>query len=293
MIEFRKPVLDDGETIRQIVKESGRMGCEYSFGNIFSWSVPFNVSIAICCGFFVSYSEADKRYCFPAGSGDLKKIIGELKKDASQRGAPLALYGVTKEDAERLSEIYSDEVVISPSRNSFDYIYWTNDLYLLPGKKYRSKRNHITAFEKSNKWETEEINDGNIEECVNMSVKWAEKNFDKNPVELAMEQTALATAFKNYGALGFFGAILRNESGIVAFTFGEEINHRIFCTHFEKAYADVRGAYPMINREFAGMLRKYKYINREEDAGDEGLRRAKMSYRPAILLEKNVAEFRL
>ena len=185
-----------------------------------------------------------------------------------------------------------DAVEFKEARNSFDYLYWTNDLILLPGRKYHSKRNHISAFEKENRWFVEEINGNNIDECVKMSVVWAEMNSDKNPVELAKEQTALAVAFRHYGELGFRGALLRNESGVVAFTFGEEINSRIFNTHFEKAFAEVRGAYPMINREFAKMQQSYKYINREEDAGDEGLRRAKLSYHPVILLEKNTAVFR-
>jgi len=292
MIEFRKPELTDKETIRRIVNESGRMGCEYAFGNIFSWSVPFGVSVAICCGFFVSHSEKDGAYCFPAGSGNLKEIVEELKKDAYQRGNRLSLYGVTRNDADILKELYGDAVVFEEARNSFDYLYWTNDLILLPGRKYHSKRNHITAFEKENRWSIEEINGSNIDECVNMSAAWSERNFEKNPVELAKEQTALATAFKYYEELGFCGALLRNETGVVAFTFGEEINRTIFNTHFEKAYAEVRGEYPMINREFAAMLQSYKYVNREEDAGDEGLRRAKMSYHPVILLEKNTAVFR-
>ena len=292
MLDFRSPALSDGQTIRRIVADSGRMGCEYAFGNIFAWSVPYGVTITVYNGFFLSYSEKDGSYCFPAGNGDLKGIIDELKKDAAQRNVPLLLYGVTRDDANILLELYGDSVIIEPARNSFDYIYWTADLFGLPGKKYHSKRNHIASFEKENIWSSEEIDAHNIDECVRMSIQWEENNIDKNPDELSMEQSALAVAFKNYDALGFKGALLKNKTGALAFTFGEEINRRLFCTHFEKAYADVRGAYPMINREFAKMLHAYKYINREEDAGDEGLRKAKLSYHPAILLEKNTAVFR-
>ncbi len=292
MLDFRRPELTDAQTVRRIVAESGRMGCEYAFGNIFAWSVPYRVTITIYDGFFLSYSENGSSYCFPVGSGDFKGVIEALRKDAAEKGFPLSLYGVTREDAEILRELYGDAVLIEPARDSFDYIYWTADLSGLPGKKYHAKRNHIAAFEKDNIWSFEKIDDRNIDECVRMSVLWEENNINKNPDDLALEQSALAVAFKNYEALGFKGALLKNKSGTLAFTFGEEMNRRLFCTHFEKAFSDVRGAYPMVNREFARMLRQYKYINREDDTGDDGLRQAKLSYHPAILLEKNTAVFK-
>ncbi len=83
------------------------------------------------------------------------------------------------------------------------------------------------------------------------------------------------------------GGLIRSSGEVVAFTMGERLNKTTFCVHFEKALADVRGAYPMINREFvANCLKEYTYVNREEDVGDPGLRKAKLSYNPAILLEK-------
>ena len=104
------------------------------------------------------------------------------------------------------------------------------------------------------------------------------------------ELDAINISFENYFDLGFVGGLLRANGEVVAFTFGEEMNPEVFCTHIEKAYADVRGAYPMINREFAAnALSQYKYINREDDTGSEGLRKAKLSYCPDILLEKYMA----
>ena len=88
-------------------------------------------------------------------------------------------------------------------------------------------------------------------------------------------------------------ARLRADGAVVAYTFGEALNETVFCTHIEKAFADVRGAYPTINREFAAnALSSFRLINREEDTGSEGLRKAKESYYPSVLLPKYRAVYK-
>jgi hypothetical protein len=126
-----------------------------------------------------------------------------------------------------------------------------------------------------------------------MNKIWLEKNRDKNPEAIDNEYLAIKSGFDYYNELGLTGALLRVNGEVIAFTMGERLNDETFCTHFEKAYSEIRGAYPMINREFAfNALSEYKYINREEDTGSEGLRKAKMSYYPEILLEKFRAIYR-
>ena len=97
-------------------------------------------------------------------------------------------------------------------------------------------------------------------------------------------------SFTNFDKFGFIGGVLRVNGEVIAFTFGEKLNENTFVTHFEKAFADIRGAYPMINNQFAlNTINNYEYVNREDDMGSEGLRKAKLSYYPEILLEKYTA----
>ena len=94
------------------------------------------------------------------------------------------------------------------------------------------------------------------------------------------ELCAVRNCFENFSALGLRGGLLRVDGRVVAYTMGLPLNSDTFIVHIEKAFSDVAGAYPMIN------CADFKYVNREDDVGDEGLRRAKLSYKPAILLEK-------
>ena len=118
-----------------------------------------------------------------------------------------------------------------------------------------------------------------------MNKKWEAINDDS--VGLDNELNAINRAFDKYFELGFTGGLIRRDGEVVAYTFGEPITDEVFCTHVEKAFSDVRGAYPIINQQFCeNELMSYKYVNREDDTGDDGLRQAKLSYNPTILLKK-------
>lgn len=288
MLDFKDPQIEDRKWVTELMESAGRESCEYCFGNVFVWSPVYKTTITRFEDFFLSLSGAeDGMYCFPMGHGDLRKAVDALHRDAAQRGNLLRLFGVTQEDKTLLETLYPDRFLFRENRDFFDYIYAQPDLSSLPGKKYHSKRNHIAALERDGDWSYEEITPANLPDCIAMDRLWLEKNIAKNEEELRQECRALMRAFDNYEALQLRGALLRKGGQVVAFTVGEAMNSRMFCTHFEKAFADVRGAYPMINREFAARtLKDYRYINREEDTGDEGLRRAKLSYHPYKLLKK-------
>ena len=142
-------------------------------------------------------------------------------------------------------------------------------------------------------WKYEPINESNIKECLLLNEHWEKLNRQKNPEEINEEHRAINKALADYFELGLEGGVLTVQNEIVAFTFGEKLNDNTFCTHVEKAYGDIRGAYQMINRELARQLSdKYEYINREDDTGSEGLRNAKLSYHPHRLIIKYSAVYK-
>jgi len=297
MSDFTKPKIEDKQWVDKYLSATKRFGCEYTFGNIFMWSAVFKTRIAVINDMFITCTSDEDaevcRFCFPVGKGDLKGAVSQVISNVKEQGHSLEFFGLTAEDVIAMDKVLPDTFYYEPYRNGFDYIYLCDDLINLPGKRYHSKRNHISAFIKENNWSYEPINAGNIEECKKMNENWLKKNRDKNPESIDNEYLAIKLGFEHFKELGLIGALLRVDGEVVAFTMGEKLNDETFCTHFEKAYSEIRGAYPMINREFAyNALSDFKYINREEDTGSEGLRKAKLSYYPEILLEKFRAIYR-
>ena len=293
-MEFHSPTLADKEWVLKAFNEGQTDCCEYCFGNIFMWSQIYENKICNDNSVFVSADFTDEPvFCYPIGNGDKKATINRLIKFAEEKGITLEFYGMTEKDKDELNLLFPEKFEITETRDYFDYLYRTEDLASLAGRKYHSKRNHISYFEKTFDWKYEPINEQNINECLLLNEHWKRLNQEKNPEEILNEHIAIKRALQNYFDLGLEGGILTIENEIVAFTFGEKLNDNTFCTHVEKAYGNIRGAYQMINREFARQLcDRYEYINREDDTGSEGLRRAKLSYHPHRLVIKYCAKFK-
>ncbi len=189
-----------------------------------------------------------------------------------------------------LEELFPNTFAFSYNRDYSDYIYLVEDLMYLKGKKFHGKRNHINQFLKNNEFTYEPMTPENIPECREMNEKWKEQNDSGDSRSLETELRAVDMAFRYFEKFGFVGGLIRIRGEVAAFTIGERLNSDTFVSHIEKAYHDIQGLYPMINQQFAlNCMEGYKYVNREEDMGVEGLRKAKLSYNPVIILEKNEA----
>ncbi|MDO5014882.1 MAG: phosphatidylglycerol lysyltransferase domain-containing protein [Clostridia bacterium] len=292
MIEYKAVTLEDKEKINKILTADPQIGSEYCFGNIYMWSEAYNAKIGFYKDFFMLKMKEDEKpyYSFPVGNGDLKECLDVLKNEGKEKNHEVSFYNVSKKNLEKLDKLVDCKFKITKNDGQGDYIYLVKDLAELKGKKYKSKRNHISYFLKNFEYEYEEINKDNLEECYQMSLEWNKLNKANIEEYESKEPQAIKRAFENFDYLGLVGALIRSNNKIIAYTFGEKINDYMFCTHVEKAYADVRGAYPLINQQFAeNTINNFEYVNREEDLGIEGLRKAKQSYRPVMLLEKYYA----
>ena len=183
-----------------------------------------------------------------------------------------------------------------PVRNSFDYIYEIDHLADLHGKKLQAKRNHCNRFEEEHPdYRVLQLDASVLPRCREFTEKWYDVHIESgSESDFTGERIAIAKAFDNFDALGMEGIALETDGKLVAFSMGNRIREDTYDVNFEKAMAQVNGAYPMINREFARLIRQrypeIRYLNREDDMGIAGLRRAKESYTPDILLEKYLAE---
>ena len=286
MIEFRKPELKDADWIREVLKNSGYMTSEACFGNLYMWCDAYDCDIANVDGLLVT--RTGDSYTYPVGKGCPASVVLQLETEALLNGADRLKFHCIDDNLKAAMEAkFPNAFEFEESRDNFDYIYSVEKMANLSGKKYHGKRNHISYFENNFDWSYEEMNKDNIQECLDFSGYWNITNAEKIETGTDKELEAIHKVLAHFDELGLVGGILRVQGDVVAYTFGEPISDGLFCTHVEKAAADIRGAYPMINREFArNTINKYEYVNREEDLGIEGLRRAKESYYPEILLKK-------
>ena len=289
MLQFKKPELSDREWVRRIYAASGFRGAEYTFANLYLWSSYYG-EIAQYRGFLcqrLTYKGVHQ-YLYPAGCCDAKPVLDALWDDSRREGHPFVVRSLTKETMARMEAFYPGRFTYEADRDAYDYLYEIDTLCELTGKKYQAKRNHINRFvENWPHWYTQPITPDNLDVCRALTDAWCQAH------DAAGDRRALEQAFAHYDLLGFEGILLYAEPDRpVAFSMGNRISTDTFDVNFEKAFADVQGAYPMINREFARHVRSahadIRYLNREDDMGVEGLRKAKESYHP-IFLEKFIA----
>lgn len=293
MLDFKKPVVDDKQWVDECLKYVNSFNCEYTFGNMFVWSTAYRTKICRYKDFLMCRWGKPEQllYSIPIGKGDFKEAVNQIILDAKENGVTPVIYGVTANYKKLLDEYFPDKFDYKFDDGYNDYIYSVEKMASLRGKKYHSKRNHITNFKKNNPdWSFEILNKDNLNECIELHTKWINEHPDDE--DYSFEFEAVLTAFDNYEKLGFVGGLIRIDGKVIAYTFGERHSDELFVTHFEKAPADIQGAYTIINQEFTkNCLMDYQFVNREEDLGIEGLRKAKQSYNPEIFLEKCVAEY--
>lgn len=293
MLNFKAPEISDRAWVTECLSNAKSMNNEFTFGSVFVWQTGYETKICKYKDFFIARygRQGNVAYCPPIGKGDFKEAVEKILEDAKSIGVTPKIYGVTQPYKELIEKHFPCVFTFVEKDKYNDYIYEVEKMASLSGKKYHSKRNHITNFKKTYPdWTFEPISRDNINECIEMHTNWIKEREDDS--DYSFEFQAVLFAFENYEELGFVGGLIRANGNVIAYTMGEKQSENCFVTHFEKAPMDVRGAFPIINQEFTkNCLKDYKYVNREEDLGLEGLRKAKRSYYPEILLEKNVAVY--
>jgi hypothetical protein len=289
-LDFKEPTVNDAKWAAPMLKNAGMTMCEFSYTTIWMWRKYYMNQIArLGSTLFVRSGDVEPLYLLPVG-GELRQNIELLREFQHQNGESLTLFGADTATAEQIDDWFPGVFEWHPSKGDFDYIYRTEDLSLLKGRKYHSKRNHISSFNAKYNWSYERINDNNSSEVFDMVLQWCKEKSNCSDPVLRSERQSIKEALNHMDKLSLIGGLLRVDGKVVAMTMGSPISDEMFDIHTEKALIDYAGAYAVINREFAlrELYGKYSYINRENDMGIEGLRRAKRSYRPVELIEKYV-----
>ena len=290
---FKKPELEDLPILRKYFEGLEFYNSGYTPGMMYLWAPFYNIEYAIVDDMVVCRAGKDKkRYSYPIGQGDAKAVLDQIIKECEKDGTDFEMYGLIKDIVEIMVALYGDVFEVVYDRDNADYVYLSEKLISLSGKKLHSKRNHINRFIANHEWSYEPINDENALECLVMLMQWKLNNCTPEEIEKHDEICVAKNSIMYRKELGFTGGLIRCEGEIIAFSLGEPLNKDTFVVHIEKAFSHIQGAYPIINQQFVlHEAKDYKYINREEDCGEEGLRKAKMSYRPEKLEEIAVLKF--
>ena len=293
MLQFKKITLEDKDLLTERLQKLNCKLLNYNFVVLFIYRDIIHFEYAISEDFLLLKVHIDgvDRFLFPVGNGNLPKVLDEIKEYAFSRNQVCHFLQFCEHNAPLLME-WADGVKQSENRDykfydvrgDFEYIYLAEKLIKLEGHEYKPKRNHVNHFLKHNQWGTEMINEQNMAEVIAFSQKWDNRKEVKSGSRLDWENRALQEIFDHYDALEIKGLLLRTEGKIVAFAVGCPLCDDTYLVLFEKGDSEVNGSYAMINREFVSQIAAgYTYINRAEDLGVEGLRKAKMSYNPEFL----------
>lgn len=296
MLEFKDISINDMSRINTALNYSQFMGCEYSFSNNMAWKrlgdsrIAFYKDFYICCSF--RSDDNIPRFILPSGSGDYREVFKEMKMYSEKLGKPLRVAGITETSLKMLNELFHDSFITETDEGEWDYIYYYDDLLNLPGRKFHSKRNHLARFNELGAVYSP-ITEKDFDDCITFSVHEYNIKSTASDHSFLAEQYAINTYFNYYRELGLQGGVIRIDGKVSAFTIGDRLNNDTFCVHIEKADTRYNGIFAGINNCFVKSINdKYKFVNREEDLGIEGLRKAKQSYNPAFLLKKYTVTFK-
>ena len=293
---FHQLALSDREAMQAVTLPSGRRNCNYTFANLVGWQFWYYTEVCILENTVVlRYTFDGQRAYMVCTSEALSLELIEALLDDSN--GDLTLIGLEDSQVEQLSTLNSKlSTNVEPLRDQYDYIYRRTDLATLHGRHLDAKRNHIHRFRAEHPdFEYRPLTTESFDECRRLTEIWQEeKNQNDNENEnrnetINAELRVMDTIFSNWDALGMIGGSIFVDGRMVAFTYGSAVTTDTFDVCVEKADRHVEGAFAIINQQFAEHLpEQYVYLNREEDMGIPGLRQAKLSYHPEILLTFNV-----
>ncbi len=312
---FHPLTLFDRKAMQAVTLPSGRRNCNYTFANLVGWQFWYHTEVCVRENTVVlRYTFDGQRAYMVCTSDELSLELIEALFDDSN--GDLTLIGLEDSQAAQLSarlSCFPFSISVEPDRDQYDYIYRRTDLETLHGRHLDAKRNHIHRFcAEHPDFEYRPLTPEFFEECRRLMEIWQEEkdaikreqsqvylssaereqartNFNGNSDTIDVEKQVMETIFSNWDALGMTGGSIFVDGRMVAFAYGSAVTTDTLDVCMEKADRHVEGAFAIINQQFAEHLpEQYIYLNREEDMGIPGLRQAKLSYHPEILLTYNV-----
>lgn len=290
MHDFKQLELEDRGIFAEFLGADPPQASEYTFTNFYMWRHHFKPLWAQehgCLVVILSPGGEEPFGLKPIGAGDKGAALDVLFRELDELSKDPRIARVEKAFVETSVDIQRYRV--EEDRANSDYVYRAQDLINLSGNRYHSKKNHVNRFVKNNEFEYKELDEESVECCLDLQEEWCElRSCTLNP-GLEHEDRAIYEALINFQELAFQGGVIKMNNTVQAFGLGERLNEDTAVIHIEKANPNVPGLYAAINKLFCQEAwSDFTYINREQDLGEEGLRKAKSSYHPDHMIDKFV-----
>lgn len=286
MLKFIPLSLDIRDKYENFYQRCSEKSSDTSFVNLWAWNNKYQTEVAfddnLC---WLRFLEKEK-YVYGPPLGQWNEVDWK-EKFAQNLPSEVEFKCIPENLLSRLQNIFEKKLDIKEDRDNWEYIYIISDLISLSGEKYRNQRKLSNQFFQNNDYKLLPISEKNIEDVKSFQLAWLQQSTG-NSIELNQENEAVYKVLNSWRFLSdkVFGYILYANNNIVGYTIGEKQDEEHIIIHFEKALYEVRGAYPAINKLTLQTMPQYKYVNREQDLGIEGLRRAKEEYNPIGFVKK-------
>ncbi len=288
-MNFRNIEITDKSIFDKFVKGTSNPRSLYNFTTCYIWGQDGKVKIAVEDDvlYILWYFKEKSFILYPITlGGNIKNAINKATSYLKDLGATPKLISLDPNNVLELKALYGNDFHYDYDRDNSDYLYEAERLINLSGKKLHSKKNHYNAFCKNYDFTYRRIEENDISACKTLFDLWY-KDKDDNTKLLAESKKATYKLLDDLFKLDVIGGLIEVDGKVIACSVGERITKNTALIHVEFANTEYRGAYAAINREFVkNEWSDCKYINREEDMGDEGLRKAKESYQPLCLLDE-------
>jgi hypothetical protein len=292
LIHFEELTINHKELFNKYLRGRNSSASELCFTNFFIWRHYYNLKFAQILNYLCVISEpvnSEPFAFFPIGYNhdeDLQKCVLLLSEYFQMKKWRMQFKKVTTNDLIKIKELALFNIITEYDRNDSDYLYLTSDLIDLKGRKFDAKRNHINNFKKYYQYEYFTLTKDLAGDCVAILEEWYNNKFTLDH-EYLFEKKAIFELLNNMDELECKGALVKVNDVPAAFAIGEKLNEETAVIHAEKAITHYKGLYAFINQQFCeNELRYVKYVNREQDLGIDGLRKAKLSYNPIEILNK-------
>jgi hypothetical protein len=291
-LNFNPLRLEDKPLFDQVFRRRYYENSWFTFTNLLVWRNNYATSWAMQDeSLYVRLQANGLIYFLPPFTPPEKSFSQAVElavQESRSRGEAFLMKGLSPAMCNELQEVNQDRFVMEPQRDYFDYLYKAEDLRTLAGRKYHSKRNFVNRFRAEHSdWQYEALRADLIDDCMQVAAAWCKGRDCNASAVLGNEYQAIEEALQHFGLLGLRGGLIRLAGKPVAFSFGEALNADTVVIHMEKADPAIQGLYAMINQECCRQAwGDVEFVNREEDMGEEGLRKAKDSYYPTRLVEK-------